>query len=118
MKKLIFIITLLLFQPNISFADNSYFIDFTKVLNSSKPGAEAQKKLKQKVESDAKRFSKTESSLRKQEAEIIAQKSALAPEDYQKKVKSLREKFSKLQKDKQDSFRNVAQSRNNAKKHC
>ena len=116
MKKLIFIITLLLFQPNISFADNSYFIDFTKVLNSSKPGAEAQKKLKQKVEYDAKRFSKTESSLRKQEAEIIAQKSALAPEDYQKKVKSLREKFSKLQKDKQDSFRNVAQSRNNAKK--
>ena len=48
MKKLIFIIALLFAQPTISFANDSYFIDFSKVLNNSKPGAEAQKKLKQK----------------------------------------------------------------------
>jgi|TARA_B110000444_G_C18450028_1_gene415241 Skp family chaperone for outer membrane proteins len=116
MKKLIFIIVFLFSQWTITFADTSYFIDFTKVLNSSKPGAEAQKKLKQRIESDTKRFSKIESSLRKQESEIIAQKAALAPEEYQKKVKSLREKVSKLQKDKKDSFKNIAKSRNDAKK--
>ena len=115
MKKLIFIIVFLFSQWTITFADTSYFIDFTKVLNSSKPGAEAQKKLKQRIESDTKRFSKIESSLRKQESEIIAQKAALAPEEYQKKVKSLREKVSKLQKDKKDSFKNIAKSRNDAK---
>jgi len=116
MKKLIFIIALLFAQPTISFANDSYFIDFSKVLNNSKPGAEAQKKLKQKIEADTKKFNKIEASLRKQESEIISQKAALSPEEYQKKVKSLREKVSKLQKNKQASFENIAKSRNDAKK--
>jgi len=43
MKKLILFTTLFLFYLSNSFADNSYLIDFSKVLNNSKAGAQAQK---------------------------------------------------------------------------
>ena len=49
MKKTILLTTLLLFYFSSSFADTSYFIDFNKVLNNSKAGGEAQKKLKKKI---------------------------------------------------------------------
>ena len=83
MKKLIFIT---IFFLGISFntqADNAYFINFTELLNNSKPGAQAQKKLKEKFESESKKFNKQEADIRKEEAKIISEKKALSPEDYQ-----------------------------------
>jgi|TARA_B100001093_G_scaffold519183_1_gene607023 Skp family chaperone for outer membrane proteins len=115
MKKLIFIT---IFFLGISFntqADNAYFINFTELLNNSKPGAQAQKKLKEKFESESKKFNKQEADIRKEEAKIISEKKALSPEDYQKKVESLRKKVADLQKNKQTSFNNIAKSRNDAK---
>ena len=50
-KKLIFIATFFFVHPLSAFADDARFIDFNKVLNVSKVGAEAQKKLKQKFKS-------------------------------------------------------------------
>ena len=47
MKKLTIIAIMLLTFSVASYADNPSFIDFKKVLNSSKPGAEAQKNLKE-----------------------------------------------------------------------
>ena len=65
MKK-IFIATLLILTfSTTTFADNPYFIDVNKVLNLSKPGAEAQKKLKQKIQSESKKFNKLESDIKK-----------------------------------------------------
>jgi len=46
-------------------------MDFGKVLNASKPGAEAQKKLKNKIEAETKRFNKLETDIKKSEADII-----------------------------------------------
>ena len=45
MKKLFLTILLLLFSPN-SFAGETYFLDFDKILNSSKAGSAAQGNLK------------------------------------------------------------------------
>ena len=116
MKKINFITFLLLtFSQNI-YADSAYFIDFTKLLNSSKPGAEAQKKLQDKFQTETKRFKKIEEDIRKEESEIISQKKILSPEEYKKKVEKLREKVNNLQKNKQSSFSNIAKSRNKAKK--
>ena len=115
MKKLFFITLLFLTYSLNSFADNSHFIDFTKVLNASKPGAEAQKKLKEKFSSGTKKFKKQEADLRKEESDIISQKKALSPEDYQTKVAALRKKVADLQKKKKDTFTNIAKSRNDAK---
>jgi len=115
MKKLIFI-TIILFTYSLSaIAENVHFIDFNKVLNASKSGAEAQKKLKTKFESETKKFNKSEEDIRKEESEIISQKKVMSTEDYKTKVQSLRKKVGVLQKKKQTSFNNIAKSRRDAK---
>jgi len=116
MKKLILFTSLFLFNFSNSFAGDSYFIDFSKVLNKSKAGAQAQKNLKTKFESESKKFNKKESDLKKEEIEIIAQKKTITSEEYKKKVDLLRSKVADLQKEKQNSFNNIAKSRNDSKK--
>ena len=98
-KKLIFVTIFLTYSLH-SFADNTYFIDFTKVLNNSKSGSQAQKKLKDKFASESKKFKKLEQDIRKDESEIISQKKILSAEDYKKKVEPLRKRVSDLQKNK------------------
>lgn len=115
-KKIICIIVIFFFYTlNSAFADTSHFMDFTKVLNSSKAGAQAQKKLQTRLQTETKKFNKIQEDIRKEEADIISQKKLLSPEDYQKKVQDLRKKVSDLQKNKQKSFNNIAKSRSEAK---
>ena len=98
-----------------SIADNIYFIDISKVLNQSKAGADAQLKLKNKFETENKKFLNEEENIKKQENDIISQKKVLSNEDYQKKVDELRKKVAKLQTDKQNSLNGIAKSRASAK---
>jgi Skp family chaperone for outer membrane proteins len=102
MKKLIIITILILAYPLSSFADSAYFIDYTKILNTSKLGAAAQKELKEKI--------------KKEESEIISQKQALTAEEYKKKVQELRKEVANLQKNKQSSFNSIAKSRDESRK--
>ena len=115
MKKLIFITLLFLNYSLNSFADNPHFIDFTKVLNGSKSGSAAQKKLQDKFLIESKKFNKLQKDIKKEEIEIISQKKDVSAEEYKKKVEALRKKVAKSQKDKQNSFNNIAKSRNDAK---
>ena len=115
MKKLIFITIFILFYSLNSFADTSYFLDFTKVLNSSKPGADAQKKLKDRFNNETKKFNKMQKDIISEETLIISQKKTLSSEEYKKQVLALRKKVANLQKKKQDSFNNIAKSRDNSK---
>jgi len=116
MKKLIFITLFFLVYSLSSFAESAYFIDFKKVLNSSKSGAEEQKKLIKKFQTETKKFKELEKNIRKEESEIISQKNILSPEEYKKKVGALRKKVSESQKKKQKSFSSIAKSRNDSKK--
>jgi Skp family chaperone for outer membrane proteins len=116
MKKLIFITLFFLVYSLSSFAESAYFIDFKKVLNSSKSGAETQKKLIKKFQTETKKFKELEKNIRKEESEIISQKNILSPEEYKKKVGALRKKVSESQKKKQKSFSSIAKSRNDSKK--
>jgi len=115
MKKTILLATLLLFYFSSSFADTPYFIDFNKVLNNSKAGAEAQKKLKKKIEDETNRFKKVEEDIRKEETKIISQKKSITNEEYKEKVGELRQKVADLQKNKKASFVKIAKARNDAK---
>ena len=115
MKKLIIYFLILFYCNQLVLADNTYFIDFTRVLNQSKAGAEAQQKLKNKFESESKKFLKEEENIKSQENELISQKKALSNQDYQKKVDELRKKVAKLQTDKQNSLNGIAKSRALAK---
>lgn len=117
MKKFfVFIFVNFLFFFNISYADDAYFIDFTKVLNQSIAGAEAQKKLQDKFQQENDRFIKEEKKLRISESDLISQKKVFSNEEYQKKIQELRNQVSKLQKDKLDTLNSIAESRNKAKK--
>ena len=111
MKKFIIYFLFLFSFNQFALADNTYFIDFTKVLNQSKAGADAQQKLKNKFESESKKFLTEEENIKKQENELISQKKILSNEDYQKKVEELRKKVAKLQNDKQMSLNQIAKSR-------
>lgn len=115
MKKTILLATLLLFYFSSSFADTSYFIDFNKVLNNSKAGGEAQKKLKKKFEDETSKFKKVEADIRKEETKIISQKKSITNEEYKEKVGELRKKVADLQKNKKASFVKITKARNDAR---
>ena len=102
-------------SPTCSQSSCQHFINFNKVLNSSKPGSEAQKKLREKVQVETKKYKKLEENIRKEESDIISQKKVLSPEDYKKKVQSLRKKVADLQRNKKSSFANIAKDRNDAR---
>ncbi len=111
MKKFLIFFLLLYSFNQLAIADNTYFIDYTKVLNQSKAGADAQQKLKNKFESESKKFLTEEENLKKQENELISQKKIISNEDYQKKLDELRKKVAKLQNDKQNSLNEIAKAR-------
>jgi len=115
MIKTILLTTLLLFYFSSSFADTSYFIDFNKVLNNSKAGGEAQKKLKKKFEDETSKFKKVEADNRKEETKIISQKKSITNEEYKEKVGELRKKVADLQKNKKASFVKITKARNDAR---
>jgi outer membrane protein len=115
LKKIVLIILSLVLFSNLAVADNTYFIDFTKVLNESKAGSEAQKKLKDKFESESKKFKSEEEKIMKEESDLISQKKVLSNEDYQKKLNDLRSKVALIQKSQKESLNSIAASRNKAR---
>lgn len=119
MKKIIkfILLTFLIvtIYTNVSHAENIYFIDFSKVLNTSKAGADAQEKLKIKFETESNKFKKEEEIIKVKEKDLISQKKVLDPTEYQKKVEELRKSVSTLQQKQQQSLSNIAKSRNDAK---
>ena len=116
MKKLFLLSILISIYFSNTYADNSYFIDFSKVLNNSKAGAQAQKELKNRILSETKKFKKQEDDIRKQETEIVAQKKLINNDEYKKKINNLRKKVADLQKSKQASLTAIGKSRNDSKK--
>tara|TARA_B100001029_G_C15043423_1_gene445335 strand:+ start:341 stop:871 length:531 start_codon:yes stop_codon:yes gene_type:complete len=116
-RKLIFLTIIFssLFFLNLNAQNTTYFIDFKKVLNESKAGAEAQEVLKKKLETETKKFQKQESELRKQEQEIISQKKMLTNDEFKKKVEALRKKVADLRKKKQQTFTNISKTRSESK---
>ena len=115
-KKLIFIFLICFSYSLNSFADTSHFIDFVKVLNNSKAGADAQNKLKKRVQTETQKFKELEKKIKAEESEIISQKKLLSADEYKKKVENLRKKVSNLRKDKSVSFNNISKSRADARK--
>ena len=113
-KLLLTTVLLLAFLTNISYATTA-FIDFKKVLNTSTAGAEAQKILQKKIESQANKFNKEEKEIRKEETQIISQKKLISGEEYKKKVQLLRARAAKMQKNRQTELSKIAKTRDDAK---
>ena len=115
-KSLLFLILIVFVNSEILAEQTQpHFIDFKKVLNQSVAGKKAQDFLKNKLESDIKKFKKQEENIRKDEKDLIAKKKLITQEEYKKKVENLRKKVSELQKNRQASLSNVGKLRAKAK---
>ena len=96
-------------------ADTPVFIDFTKVLNQSNAGKKAQDTLKKRVQTENSKYTNQEKKIREKEKELINKKKMITKDEYQKKVEALRTKIANLQKSRQDSFKKIAKSRQDAR---
>ena len=96
--KIIFFIFLIFNFYNLSFAEDTYFIDMNKLLNQSKAGKEAQDFLKKKIITGDKKLKEEGELLKKEEIDLIAKKKTLSADEYKKTLNQLREKNIKFQR--------------------
>ena len=115
LKKIKFIVLLIVISHSNLFADTPYFLDFKYMLNQSDAGNKAQTFLKNKLEKGIKALQNKEKVILEEEKKIIAQKKIITPEDYKKKVNDLRGKVSSLQKDRNKLLEDVAKQRKKAR---
>jgi len=113
--KIIFFVLLILNFYNLSFAEETYFIDMQKLLNQSKAGKEAQDFLKKKIITGDKKFKEKGELLKKEEIDLIAKKKTLSADEYKKKLNQLREKNIKFQRKRTNFTRAIATQRAEAR---
>ena len=88
-----FLITFLLILPSkLPAQEKIAILDLKYVLNQSKAGKGAQDFLKKSYNQNIKKFKDMETSLKKEEADLLSKKTVLSKEDYTKKSDTLRKK--------------------------
>tara|TARA_B100001057_G_scaffold443905_1_gene480408 strand:+ start:1917 stop:2441 length:525 start_codon:yes stop_codon:yes gene_type:complete len=110
LKKLILLITLSIFTFNLG-AEVPHYVDFKYILNSSAAGKKAQDFLKIKLDKGLKKLKEKEKTLLDEEKKIIQQKKLIKPEEYKKKVDSLRSNVLSLQKERETLLQSVSKQR-------
>ena len=113
--KIIFFVLLILNFYNLSFAEEAYFIDMSKLLNQSEAGKEAQHFLKKKIITEDKKIKEEGELLKKEEIDLIAKKKTLSADEYKKKLNQLREKNIKFQRKRTNFTRAIATQRADAR---
>ena len=114
LKIIFFLVFLSLLKTN-TFAETPHFIDFKYILNQSDAGKKAQTFLKNKLEKGIKDIQTKEKAIQAEEKKIIQQKKVVSAEEYKKKVTTLRNKVSSLQKERQNLLNSVATQRRKAR---
>ncbi|MAD13565.1 MAG: hypothetical protein CMI99_01240 [Pelagibacteraceae bacterium] len=111
----LFIILLFVSISNQPLKADTYYLDFKYILNKSDAGKKANKTLKNQLDQGVKTLKEKEKKLQKEEKEIIQQKKLLSPEEYKKKITTLRTKVSSLQKERNSILESVSKKRRNAR---
>ena len=91
-KKYFFVTFFLFFSFEILAQEKIAILDLKYVLNQSKAGKGAQDFLKKSYNQNIKKFKEIETSLKKEEADLLSKKTVLSKEDYTKKSDTLRKK--------------------------
>ncbi len=86
------IVFVLLFSSNLLAEEKVAILDLKYVLNQSKAGKGAQDFLKKSYTNNIKKFKEIESSLKKEEQDLLTKKTVISKEEYAKKSDSLRKK--------------------------
>ena len=112
-----FVVTFFFIISTHSFAEQKIVVlDMKYVLNSSKAGKDAQEFLKKKFNTNAKKFSELEKSLKKEETDLLATKTNLTKEEYTTKSDSLRKKVIDYQSQRRSSIDKLQNQRDEARK--
>jgi len=111
-----FVVTfLLLLCTHASAEQKIAYLDMKFILNNSKAGKGAQEYLKKSFKENQKRLSNEETNLKKAESNLLAKKSILTKEEYQKKSSELRKTVMKYQSDRRSSLEKIAKLRAEAR---
>ena len=112
----IFVVTfLLLIYTHASAEQKVAYLDMKFVLNNSKAGKGAQDFLQKSYKDNQKIFLDEENSLKKEESDLLAQKTILTKEEYQKKSDSLRKKVIDYQSHRRTSLEKITTQRAEAR---
>ena len=94
----------------------TYYLDFKYIIDTSLAGKKANQALKSELDRGIKKLKSKEQQLQDEEKKIIQQKKILSPEEYKKKISSLRTQVSSLQKERNEVLQSISSKRNNARK--
>ena len=90
--KYFLITSFIIFSSDLLAQEKIAILDLKHVLNESKAGKSAQDFLKKSYTQNIKKFKDIETSLKKEEADLLTKKTVLSKEDYTKKSDTLRKK--------------------------
>lgn len=113
--KFLFFFTFIILNQQILKAD-TYYLDFKFIIDQSVAGKKTNQALKNELDQGVKKLKTKEQELQKKEKEIIQQKKLISPEEYKKKISSLREEVTSLQKERNKVIQSISTKRNNARK--
>ncbi len=108
MKKLLFALVLSILFTNLTFAQNIYFIDIQKIMNTSKKGKEYKKELKAKIDYYKEKLDKIQKKIEDIEKQL--ESPVLNPEAKKKKeekIKQLKAEGIKLQMQAEEELQKI-----------
>ena len=111
-----FVVTLfLLICTHLSAEQKVLYIDMKFILNNSKAGKGAQDFLQKTFKENQERFSKEEKNLKKEEEDLLANKTNFDKEEYKQKADQLREKVINYQSERRVSLEKLTSQRKEAR---
>ena len=114
-KKYFFITFFLFFSSELLAQEKIAILDLKYVLNQSKAGKGAQDFLKKSYNQNIKKFKEIETSLKKEEADLLSKKTVLSKEDYTKKSDTLRKKVIDFRSQRRAAMDKITSQRSEAR---
>ena len=111
-----FVVTFLLLVSTQASADKIAYLDMKFFLNNSKSGKGAQDYLQKTFKENQNVFAERENKLKKEENDLLGQKTILSKAEYQKKADSLRKKVIDYQSQRRAAFDKITKQRSDARK--
>ena len=113
-KTLISIFLSILIALPVFSSEKIVYLDVEKIMKDSLAGKSIIAQLKKKREASISKFKSREKDIFEKEKKLISQKNILSKEDFEKKLKDLRNDISNYQKDRNKSSNEIKKSRVNA----
>jgi len=111
-----FVVTFFLFICTQAIAEeNIVYIDMKHILNNSKAGKGAQDFLQKTFKEKQKKYANMEKALKKEEEDLLSQKTVLSKEDFTKKMNNLRKKVIDYQAERRASLEKISQQKADAR---